>query len=104
MEKKLQKIYIIHYSLLIAQGLWQAHYQILSIIFLKKFTELTVHPDMMIENMKLAELNINCDCFLEYTHFKDGLIENKCFACNENYQQKFDEKLKEQFFNTDQFF
>ena len=30
MEKKLQKIYPTYYSLLIAQGLWQAHYQILS--------------------------------------------------------------------------
>ena len=28
--EKLQKIYPSHYSLLIAQGLWQAHYQILS--------------------------------------------------------------------------
>ena len=35
MEKKLQKIYIIYYSLLIVQDLWQGHYQILSLIFLK---------------------------------------------------------------------
>ena len=39
-----------------------------------------------------------CDCFLEYTNFKDDLIEYKC--CNKNYQHKFDEKLKERFFNT----
>ena len=39
----------IYNSLLIAQDLWQAHYQILSIIFLKKFIELNVNMDMMIK-------------------------------------------------------
>ena len=32
-----------------------------------------------------------CDCFLEYTNFKDDLIEYKCLCCDK-YQQKFDEK------------
>ena len=41
-----------------------------------------------------------CDCFLEYTSFKADLIEYKCLCCNKNYQDKFDEKLKELFFNT----
>ena len=59
MEKKLQKTYCTYYNLLIAQGLWQAHYQILSIIFLKEFIELNVNTDMMIKNMKLVELNIS---------------------------------------------
>ena len=45
-----------------------------------------------------------CKCFVEYTNFKNGLIENKCLSCNKNYQQKFDEKLKERFFNTYKFF
>ena len=45
----------------------------------------------------------NCKCFLEYTYFKDDLIENKCLCCNKNYQQKFDEKLKEGFFNSYKF-
>ena len=40
-----------------------------------------------------------CDCFLEYTNFKDDVIEYKCLRCNNNYKQKFDEKLKEQCFN-----
>ena len=31
----------------------------------------------------------NCDCFLEYTNFKDDLIEYKCLCCNKSYQQKF---------------
>ena len=44
-----------------------------------------------------------CDCFLEYTNFKDDLIEYKCLCCNKNYQQKFDEKLREQLFNTYKF-
>ena len=41
-----------------------------------------------------------CVCFLEYKNFKDDLIEYKCLSCNKSYQPKFDEKLKEQFFNT----
>ena len=43
------------------------------------------------------------DCFLEYTNFKDDLIEYKCLCCNNNYQRKFEEKLKERFFNTYKF-
>ena len=27
-----------------------------------------------------------CDCFLEYTKFKDDLIEYKCLCCNKKYQ------------------
>ena len=41
-----------------------------------------------------------CDCFLEYKNFIHGLIEYKCLCYNKNYQHKFDEKLKERFFNT----
>ena len=41
-----------------------------------------------------------CDCFPEYTNFKDDLGEYKCLCCNKNYQQNFDGKLKERFFNT----
>ena len=40
------------------------------------------------------------DCFLESTNFKDDLIEHKYLCCNKNYPHKFDEKLKERFFNT----
>ena len=58
MEKKLQKIYVKYYNLLIAQELSQAHYQILSIIFLEEFIELNVNSDMMIKNVKPVELNI----------------------------------------------
>ena len=34
-----------------------------------------------------------CDCFLEYTNFKEDLIEYKCLCCNKNYQHKFDERF-----------
>ena len=42
----------------------------------------------------------NCKCFLECKKFKDDLIEYKCLWCDKIYQQKFDEKLREQFFHT----
>ena len=40
------------------------------------------------------------NCFLEYKNFNriHDLIEYKCLCYNKNYQQKFDEKLKEHFF------
>ena len=44
-----------------------------------------------------------CDCFLEQTNSKGDLIEYKCLCCNKSYQRKFDEKLKERFFNTYKF-
>ena len=44
-----------------------------------------------------------CDCFLEYTNFKDDLIKYKCLCCNKYYQNKIDEKSKERFFNTYKF-
>ena len=60
MKNKLQKIFLTYYSLLITQDLWQAHYQILSIIFiLKRFIELNVNMDMMIKDVRLVELNIS---------------------------------------------
>ena len=59
MKKRLQKIYAAYYNLLIVQDFWQAYYQILPIIFLKKFIELNVNLDMMIKNVKHVELNIN---------------------------------------------
>ena len=57
-----------------------------------------------------------CDCFLDYTNFKDDLIEYKCFtnfkddlieykylSWNKNYQQEFDKKLKQRFLNAYKF-
>ena len=63
MDKKLQKIDLTDYNLLIVQDLWLAYYQILEIIFLKEFIKLNVNIDTMIKNVKLAELNINIGTF-----------------------------------------
>ena len=55
MGNKLQKIYSTDYNLLIVQDLWQAQYQMLSIIFLKEFIKYNVNTDTMIKNvMKLC--------------------------------------------------
>ena len=59
MQKKLQKIYLTDYNLLIVQDLRQIHYQILLIIFLKEFIKLNVNTDTMILNVNLVGLNIN---------------------------------------------
>ena len=59
MDKKLQKIYLTYYNLLIGQNLWQAYYQMVSIIFLKEFIKLNVNTGMMIKNVKLAALTIS---------------------------------------------
>ena len=49
---------------------------------------------MMIKNMKITKSNIN---------IATNLIEYNCLCCHKNYQQRFDEKLKERFFNTYKF-
>ena len=63
MYKKLQNIYLTYYNLFTAQDLWQAHYQILSIIFLREFIKLNVHTDTMIKNVKLEELHMKYETF-----------------------------------------
>ena len=73
MDKKLQKICLSYHNLLIVQDLWETHYQILSIIFLKKFIELNVNSNTMIKNVKLSELHTT----VKYINFKDDLIEHK---------------------------
>ena len=104
MVTKLQKMYVTYYNLLTAQDLWQVYCQILSIILLKEFIELNANLDPMIKNVKHAELNIStATVFLECTNFKDDLIKHKRLCSNKSYQRKFDEKLKERFFNTHKF-
>ena len=94
MEKKLQKIHLAYYNLLIAQDSWEAHYQILSIIFLKEFMKLIVNLEMIIKY---------CNYFLQYKNFRDDLMENKCLCCKKDYQHKLDKKLKGQYFNKCKF-
>ena len=65
-------------DLLVVQDLWQTHYQILSIIFVKKFIELNVNLNTMKKNFETCGIKQKyCNCFLEYTNFKDNLIEEK---------------------------
>ena len=59
MEKKLQKMYLTYYNFVTTQDSWQAHYQILSIIFPKKFIELNLNKRMIIKDVKRVELNIS---------------------------------------------
>ena len=59
MKKKLQKNYPRDCNLLIEEDLWQAHYQILSKIFLKEFIKLNVNTDTITKNVKIVELNIS---------------------------------------------
>ena len=87
MEKKFQKMYPTCYSLLIVQDLWQAHYQILSIIFLKGFIELNVNTDMMTKKCENCDIkNKYFNSFHESKNFKDDLIEYKCLCWNKNFQ------------------
>ena len=50
------------------QDLWQAHYQILPIIFLKEFIELNVSTGTMIKNVKFVELDISLAIVSLNTH------------------------------------
>ena len=58
-DKKGEEIINLYYNLLKAHNLWQAHYQILSTIFLKELIQLNVKLDTMIKNVKHMEINIS---------------------------------------------
>ena len=53
-------LYLTCNKLLIGQGLWPAHNQILSIIYLKEFIALNVNMDTARKNVKLVELHTKC--------------------------------------------
>ena len=57
MEKKLQKLYLTEYNLLIMQDLWKSHYQVFLIISLIEFIEFNATISMTIQNVKRLELN-----------------------------------------------
>ena len=60
--------------------------------------------DTIIKMCQTCEITYEvCHSFLEFTNVKDNLLEYKSLCCNKNYQQKFDEKLKEWFFNAYKF-
>ena len=54
----------------------------------------------MIKNIKRGIKYKKCECFLEYTNFKDNLVKHKCLFYDKNYQKKFHENLKKRGFNT----
>ena len=56
------------------------------------------HNDKKCETYRIKYKD--CNCFLEYTNFKEDLIEYICLCCKKNYQKMFDENLTKQFFNT----
>ena len=80
------------------QGIWQVHYQILLIIFPKEFIELNEKFDTMIKNGEICGIKYKLN-ILEYSNFKDDLVKHKCLSFNKSYQRKFDEKLRERFFD-----
>ena len=45
----------------------------------------------------------HCLRSLECINFKDDLVEYICLCCYKNYQRKFEEELKQRFFNTYKF-
>ena len=95
----MQKICPTDYNFLIAQDLWQAHYQMLLIILLKELIKLNLNTNTNNCRIKYK----GSGCFLEYNAFREDLIEYKCLCCNKNYQEKFDENLKKRVFNMYKF-
>ena len=57
MEKKLRKSYPAKLKFIDSASLWEALYQILSIISLKELIKLNVSINMRIKNVKNVELN-----------------------------------------------
>ena len=68
--EELQKMYLTFHNLLIAQYVWQAPYQILSIVILKEFKKINVNTDMIIKNVKIVELSISITTVLNQQTLK----------------------------------
>ena len=80
---------------MIVQDLWQARYQILLINILKKLIRLNANMDMIIKNVKRAELKAKiASVVLSTPLFKIIFVEQKCLCCKRNYQKTFNENLK----------
>ena len=101
MEKKLQKIYLTYYISLIVQDLWQVNLS----NFVNNLSEgihrikcKFGHNDEKDETYGIKCKY--CNCFPEYTN---DLIEYKWLCHKKSYQRRFDEKLKELFFNISKF-
>ena len=57
--EKITKIDITDYNLLLMKDIWQVHYQVFSITYLKKLIKLNVNTDTIIKIIKLAGLSKN---------------------------------------------
>ena len=99
-EKKLQKPYLTNQNLLTAQDLWQAHYQILLIILLRKFIKLNTKMNRQKKCEAFGIKDKDCECCLIYANVKDDLLLCKFLCCNRNYRKKFDESSRKRFANT----
>ena len=98
MEKKLQKIYLTYYGILIAQDFMASSLSNLVNNLSEGIHRIKCkfgHNDKKCETCRIKYKY--CDYFLEYTNFKADLIEYKCLCGNKNYQRKFYEKLKNDF-------
>ena len=83
------KQYLTDCNLVTAQTLWQALYQILSIILPKEFVKLNINTDTLIKKYETCGIKYKvCNCVFEYINFKDDLIEYKCLFCNKDSQKK----------------
>ena len=100
MERKLQEIYLTYYNLLTEQDLWQDHYQILPIIFIKEFIKLHVNTDTMIKNVKLLELHTKYATIFLNTQTLKMIYWNANVYVVTKTINKFDENLKERFLST----
>ena len=99
-KEEITKKIVIYYSFLIAQDLWQAHYP--NIVNNLSEGIHRINCKLGLDDKKCETCGIKykyCNCFLEYKNLADGLIEYRYSCCNKNYQHKFDEKLKDCFFN-----
>ena len=64
------------------------------------FIKLNLHNDMIMKNVRVAELNtIFMSAALNTQIFKDYFILYECLFCDRNYQKNFDEILKKRFVN-----
>ena len=58
------KIYLPYYNTLRTQDLWQAHYQVLSIVFLMECIELSINSGAMIKKCETCAIKYKYwDCF-----------------------------------------
>ena len=60
-----------------------------------------VHDDKKCKTCKIKYKD--CNCFLQYTNFKDDLVKQKCLGFNKNHRKKLKKELKKGFVNTYKF-